>query len=247
MVRDLLPNYIEKLTSVETNEIMEEHFSNCTQCAKERDEMLCEVNADKVPENQDLKKYLNKTKRMYLLRGILLSLGIIAIIVCFIVDIAINYKLTWSLIVDMGIFYTYVCGYTPILSKKNKGVKTLFMLSILTLPMLYGIEYVVNANFLKQPIYWFAEYALPISLIWIGILWVTVFVQYITKTNRWNIIGILLILIIFAATFTEAVAQKVSFADAFTQGRNWIDTNVYFVCAINCFLIGYLRKGKGRF
>jgi hypothetical protein len=246
LVRDLLPNYVEKLTCDKTNEILEEHFINCTECTKERDEMLFEMNVDKMPENQDMAKYLNKTKRRYLLRGILFSLGIISIIVCFIVDIAINYKLTWSLIVDMGIIYTYVCGYTPILCKKNKIAKTLLMISILILPMLYGIEYVVNVNYLKEPIYWFNAYALPITLIWLAILWVTLLVHYITKTNIWNIIGVLLLLTIFGATFTDAISQKVSFAEAITSEFNWIDISVYFICAIISFIVGYLRKGKRR-
>lgn len=246
VVRDLLPNYIEKLTSAETNEIMEEHFSNCTACSKERDEMLCEVDTDKIPKELNLKKYLNKTKQMYLLKGILLSCGIIAILVCVIVDIAINHKLTWSIIVDMGIFYTYACGFTPILCKKNRVRKTLFMMSILILPMLYGTEYIVNANYFNEPNYWFKEYALPISFIWLAILWITVLLYSVTKTNLWNIIGVVLILTIFGATFTNAIAQKLSFATAFTIDYNWIDNLAYFICAIICFVIGYLRKGKGK-
>lgn len=244
VVRDLLPNYVEKLTSNETNEILEEHFSTCSQCTKDRDEMRFEIEADKIPENQDLKKYLNKTKLMYLLKGIILSIGIIGIFVSFIVDIAVNHKLTWSLIVDMGILYSYACGFTVILCKRNRIIKTFAMISIFILPMLYGIEYVVNVNYLKQPIHWFKEYALPISLIWIAIIWLTVIIKYVTKTNIWNMIGVLLILIIFGTTFTDSIALKISFTEAFLTGIVWIETIVYFICAILCFIVGYLFKNN---
>ncbi|MFA9376982.1 MAG: hypothetical protein ACERKZ_09550 [Lachnotalea sp.] len=246
VVRDLLPNYIEKLTSNETNEILEEHFNTCTQCEKERAEMLCEFKADKMPENQDLKKYLNKTKQMYLLKGIALSIAIIGIIVSFIVDIAVNRKLTWSIIVDLGIVFIYAIIFTAILCKKNKVVKTLAMLSILIVPLLYGIEYVVNTNYLNKSIPWVNEYALPICFIWLGILWLTAIIKYMTKTNIWNMIGILLILTIFGDTITDSIAQNISFTEAFLTGVDWIDSIVYLICAILCFIVGALRKDKNR-
>ena len=34
LVQDLLPNYIEKLTSEESNKIIEEHLRKCPECRK---------------------------------------------------------------------------------------------------------------------------------------------------------------------------------------------------------------------
>ena len=34
LVQDLLPNYIEKLTSEESNKIIEEHLKECPECRK---------------------------------------------------------------------------------------------------------------------------------------------------------------------------------------------------------------------
>jgi 4-hydroxybenzoate polyprenyltransferase len=80
----------------------------------------------------------------------LLSFGIIGIIVAFIVDLAVNKKLSWSLIVDMGILYFYSIGLTFVMSKKQEVIKAFAVGSILVLPMLYGIEYVINANYIPS-------------------------------------------------------------------------------------------------
>ena len=34
LVQDLLPNYIEKLTSEESSKIIDEHLKECTECKK---------------------------------------------------------------------------------------------------------------------------------------------------------------------------------------------------------------------
>lgn len=247
LVRDLLPNFIEKLTSEETNKVLEEHFSNCLECSLECNVMTSSIEADKVPEYQKMQKYLIKTKMMYLLKGICLSIGIIGIIVSFIVDIAINKCLTWSLIVDVSVIYLYVCALTGMFSKKHQVIKTLAAVSILILPLLFIIENVVNENFASQPVYWFNKYALPINLIWITIIWITVLVRYLMKTNIWKTIGILILLTTIGSAFTNAIARQVSLIDIYIDGYEYIDTVVYLFCAIACFSIGYLRKGKSKF
>jgi predicted anti-sigma-YlaC factor YlaD len=147
IVRDLLPNYIEQLTSEESNCIIENHLKACSSCSQERDEMMEQIDTETVSQNQNFKKYLSKTKMIYSLKGALISLAIIGIIVTFIVDLAVNKKQSWSLIVDMGIFYVYSIGLTAVLSKKQKVIKASAVGSLFVLPMLYGIEYLVNANY----------------------------------------------------------------------------------------------------
>ena len=247
LVRDLLPNFIEKLTSEETNEVLKEHFSNCPECSKERDIMMRSIRTDKVPKEQKMQKYLKKTKMMYLLKGICLSVGIIGIIVSFIVDIAINKHLTWSLIVDVSVIYLYVCVLAGIFSKEHKVIKTLAAVSIFILPLLLIIENVVNKNYVKQPVYWFNLYALPISLIWIAIIWITVLIRYLVKTNIWNTMGILILLTIIGSAFTNAIAKQVSIIEIYESGYEYINTVVYLFCAIAFFSIGYLRKRKSKF
>lgn len=244
IAKDLLPNYIEKLTSEETNRAMEEHLRNCTDCTMERDAMMRYVETDKAPEILKMKNYLKKTKTMYLLKGIFLALGVIGIIVTFIVDIAINRRLTWSLIVDAGAIYLYVCALSAIISMKHKAVKTLATASILVLPLLFIIESVINRNYVSEPLSWFREVALPISLIWIAVLWATVIIRHFMKTNLWNTIGMLILLVILGSAFTNSIARQVSIKEIYLTGLEWIDSVVYLACAVACFGIGYIRKRR---
>ena len=39
IVQDLLPNYMENLTSIQTNEYIEEHIANCEECKKNLENM----------------------------------------------------------------------------------------------------------------------------------------------------------------------------------------------------------------
>lgn len=242
IVRDLLPNYIEKLTSEETNRVMEEHLSSCTNCSLVRDDMMRYVEPEKMPENLKMKNYLKKTKWMYLLKGIFWSLGIIGIIVSFIVDIAINRHLTWSLIVDAGTIYLYVCALTAVFSSKHKDINSLAAASILVLPLLFIIENVINRNYLSQPISWFSEFALPISLIWIIIIWLTILIKYLMKTNLWNTLGVFLLFTIGGSALTNSIARQISIKELYQSGLEWIDPIASFICAVICFGIGYFRK-----
>ncbi len=244
VVKDLLPNYIDKLTSTETNQILENHFSNCVDCAKERDEMMGTLKMDKAPKYSNLGIFLNKTKKMYLIKGIALSIGIIGILVSFIVDLAVNHKLTWSLIVDASTLYVYAAGLTAVFSKKNKIINSTLVSSILILPLLYIIEYVTNKNYLINPIYWFKTYALPITFIWLAIIWITIFIKKCIKLNIWYTLSILFLLALLGSASTNAISNQISISEVYKVDLEWIDSLSYFGCAIIFFIIGHIRKDK---
>ena len=44
IIQDLLPNYIEKLTSEETNNYIEEHFKECSECKQVFEDLQKELN-----------------------------------------------------------------------------------------------------------------------------------------------------------------------------------------------------------
>ncbi len=244
IIRDLLPSYIDQLTSKETNCIIENHLKTCSNCCKERDEMTKQVEMETRSVNQNIKKYLSKTKMMYLLKGILLSFGLIGIIVTFIVDLAVNRKLSWSLIVDMGILYSYSIGLTVVMSKKQKIIKAFAVGSILVLPMLYEIEHVINANYMIESVAWFRSYALPITIIWLAILWIIILIKKSIKLNIWNVLGVLFIMTILGSALTNSIAQQISIKQVYTSGYEWIASISYASCAIICLIIGYIRKNK---
>ena len=70
IVQDLLPNYIEKLTSNETNIVIEKHLETCENCKEAYEQMTVDVgNTEKVPDIE--LKFLKKVKRTRLLAAVL--------------------------------------------------------------------------------------------------------------------------------------------------------------------------------
>lgn len=82
IVQDLLPNYIEKLTSLQTNEYIEEHIANCSECKTVLENMQKEIPTDTKVNNQKEVKYIKKFRnRMRTLSLILLAIFFIFAIV----------------------------------------------------------------------------------------------------------------------------------------------------------------------
>ena len=84
LVQDLLPNYIEKLTSKESNIIIEEHLNECTECKKILEDMQNDIGIKAKEqckkETEYMKKYGNKLKIFKLLGLILLIIVLVFII-----------------------------------------------------------------------------------------------------------------------------------------------------------------------
>lgn len=78
IVQDLLPNYIEKLTSLQTNEYIKEHIANCSECKTVLENMQKEILADTKVNNKKEVKYIKKFRnKMRTLSLILLSIFLI--------------------------------------------------------------------------------------------------------------------------------------------------------------------------
>lgn len=76
LVQDLLPNYIEKLTSKESNKIIEEHLKKCPECRKILENMQNDIGLKSKEqckkETKYMKKYSSKLKILKFLGLILL-------------------------------------------------------------------------------------------------------------------------------------------------------------------------------
>ncbi|WP_077304196.1 zf-HC2 domain-containing protein [Terribacillus halophilus] len=80
--RDLVPNYLENLTSEETNRQMEQHMEQCENCREYVNEMREELFIEHINERKDEKKkvdYLKKVrskskKKIFMIIGTMLSL-----------------------------------------------------------------------------------------------------------------------------------------------------------------------------
>ncbi len=82
LVKDLLPNYIDKVTSNETNIFMEEHLKNCDECRKSFENMLEEIKTDyKSDNNKKINIFRKVNNKIMLLKTIILIIILILIII----------------------------------------------------------------------------------------------------------------------------------------------------------------------
>ena len=68
IIKDLLPNYIEKLTSEETNEYIEEHLKNCEECQKMLNNMQENLNLNSTDKKESTQE-INYIKKFAKKRG----------------------------------------------------------------------------------------------------------------------------------------------------------------------------------
>ncbi|HSR04436.1 MAG TPA: zf-HC2 domain-containing protein [Proteiniclasticum sp.] len=70
IVQDLLPSYIEKLTSEETDQVIRVHLDTCIECRKAYEEMISEVGIiDKAPKAE--LKFLKKIRKTRLIAAVI--------------------------------------------------------------------------------------------------------------------------------------------------------------------------------
>ncbi len=81
IVQDLLPNYIEKLTTEESNKFIEEHLIECKECKKINDNMKKEIELDVKKSDKKEVNYIKKyNKKLRILKIILLAILAVFII-----------------------------------------------------------------------------------------------------------------------------------------------------------------------
>lgn len=82
IIQELFPNYIEKLTSKETNEYIENHMEECKECSEKLKIMQKEIEVDRRDDFKRETKYLKKyNKRLRIFKGIILIAIIIFIVI----------------------------------------------------------------------------------------------------------------------------------------------------------------------
>lgn len=78
IVQDLLPNYMENLTSIQTNEYIKEHIASCEECKKNLENMQKEIPTDAKGKNKKEVKYMKKYRnKMRILSFILLAIFLV--------------------------------------------------------------------------------------------------------------------------------------------------------------------------
>ncbi|EHR34823.1 zf-HC2 domain-containing protein [Helcococcus kunzii] len=95
IVKDILPLYIDGLTSEETNKFVEEHLKDCDECREEY--ILMSENTEQKNNDKKIVNYLKKFKKSKMYSNIFISLFFLLLLIPIIIG-AINYKESTSLV-----------------------------------------------------------------------------------------------------------------------------------------------------
>lgn len=126
IVEDLLPNYIEKMTSSETNEIIEKHIEECQLCKDKLNNMKCEVVLDEVDDREiNYLKTIKRKNRFKMLIFILVAIIIISLLLWFIFNCRIRKDDNGRYQIERAtINYNNIKNYDILILKGNKQAES---------------------------------------------------------------------------------------------------------------------------
>ncbi len=243
IVKDMLSLYVDGMVSDVSRKSIENHLGHCTDCNEVYRNMAYQLEMETSPtEIQDVKRFLKKTKIMYLLYG-LGVLSFIAILVCLIVDLAVNKKITWSLIVGSSCLFADTVIYVLSTCKKNKGCIAMAVISIGTFCLLSVIQ-ITRYYLMGTGTFWFFRYGLPILLSWLGVLWLPLLIRKFLKWNIWDCAALLLLLAIAGNYATRLITGEYVWNDVLYM-RGFVSHALGEVIGALLFcLIGRVKKWR---
>lgn len=243
IIRDLLPSYIEKVTSNETNEAVEEHLDTCNTCKKYYENMTKDINIEKVEDEKEIKDMLKKAKTMYVLKGIFFAACLLSIVVPFIVNLSVDHRLTWFYIVLGGCGITYSVLGIILFVEENKLRYVLTVISIITLPYLYIIQYICNKYYLENENFWFKNIGIPLSIIWLVVIWISYFVYVRTNRSLFYSIGTLCICSAAGSLCTDYLLLAYGLSSNRVEDII-INCIIYIGAGILLYVFGIIKRSK---
>ena len=243
IVKDMLSLYVDGMVSDVSRKSIENHLGHCTDCNEVYRNMAYQLEMETSPtEIQDVKRFLKKTKIMYLLYGLGVH-SFIAILVCLIVDLAVNKKITWSLIVGSSCLFADTVIYVLSTCKKNKGCIAMAVISIGTFCLLSVIQ-ITRYYLMGTGTFWFFRYGLPILLSWLGVLWLPLLIRKFLKWNIWDCAALLLLLAIAGNYATRLITGEYVWNDVLYM-RGFVSHALGEVIGALLFcLIGRVKKWR---
>ena len=243
IVKDLLPLYVDGMVSDVSKKSIEDHLEHCKDCTEVYQNMDFGLEEEQQPsEVEDVKRFLKKTKQMYFLYG-LGGLSFIAILVCMIVDLALNKGITWSLIAGSAIVFANALVYAFLICKKNKGYITMSVVSVGTMVLLSTIQ-ISRYCFMNIGTLWIFHYGFPIMLLWLGIIWVPVLLRGILKWNIWDCIAVFMVLVLIGNYVTKLMTGDFVLNDLWSM-QNFLGNGLGEVIGAVLFgMIGRIKKWR---
>lgn len=100
IIQDLLPNYIDKLTNEYTNEFIEKHLNECSECKKIYDRMKKQIDLNFQVDDKEIKPMKKISKKIKIM-GILILILAIAVAI----SLYMNYKSSYLFDAKTGKIY----------------------------------------------------------------------------------------------------------------------------------------------
>lgn len=176
----------------------------------------------------------------------LLSISfILAVCISIIVDIAVNHTLSWSLLVTTSCILSGCIVLPPLLKNKRGLIYSLCFLTVLLIPYLASIELIISGSVTSSG--WLWGIGIPVSLTWLIIIWLILFLIKRSKVNAWYKVCIGLILCIPGQLLTNYVIDVFTNNVININSRNVSNiTSVFCILAASCisFIIGLNMKKK---
>lgn len=185
-------------------------------------------------EKREIKRYKTIKKIIHYC----ISIGyLIALITCFICNLAIDHKISWFLIVLTSIGISFSITNLPYYLKKDKYrvAKISLIVTILIYILLFITNLVSNGNWLFQA---FAIATFEFILLWLGIVICT-----FIKIDKYYKISITLILLSICTAFTNPFCEKI--LNIVSQSNNTYNIIVAILLVIIAIIISIKRfSGK---
>ena len=185
-------------------------------------------------EKREIKRYRTIKKIIHYC----ISIGyLIALITCFICNLAIDHKMSWFLIVLTSIGISFSITNLPYYLKKDKYrvAKISLIVTILIYILLFITNLVSNGSWLFQA---FAIATFEFILLWLGIVICT-----FIKIDKYYKISIALILLSICTAFTNPFCEKI--LNIVSQSNNTYNIIVAILLVIIAIIISIKRfSGK---
>lgn len=151
-------------------------------------------------EKREIKQYRTFKKWVFNITNFGYLIGII---ICFLCNLVIEHKLSWFLIVLLGILISFSITSLPFYLKKNKYrfCKISLIVTMLVYLLLATINYVNNGNWLLD--------SFLISTFVFVFLWIIILICTLTKIALYYKISLSLFVLAFIAVFTNQFCAKV--------------------------------------
>lgn len=170
-----------------------------------------------------------------------LILGIIAILICGIVDLSLNRSFSWSLLVFVCVVYLEIILQTVFTSKTRLTKDIGIVITIFTPILLVAIQYILIRLDPALPI-WIWNIGLPLTFTWVTLFWCGYVIQSKKTLNIYMLLSMVSVLGIIGNIITNLIIYQVTSDFEANIVNGGIITIVHLVIGILLSLKGLQLK-----